>query len=228
MEISINQAFKLWDKYYVPITLRKHSLNVAKVVSFLTQKYLEKDLITKDDQIRIIISAILHDLMKPICKYVDFENAKILYNYTEDEIKFWNKLKEKYPDELHEDMAYEELKQDYPAIAKIIQKHGFLFDTEDKFLHDRLLAYSDLRADGNKILSIEKRVLNLHIRYKHLNKTIGDWLKVITQDEHLLKLEKEIFSKINIEPEDCDELNNVKLDKLFKDYNINKDQKVQG
>ncbi len=228
MKISINHAFELWDKYYLPEKLRSHSSNVAKVAVFITSKYLEKDLITKEQQLRIIISALLHDLMKPICKTVDFNKAKEIFNYSEEEIKFWQELKKKYSDLHHEEIVYIELKDDYPLIANIVKSHGFWTDTINADILNKLLAYSDLRANGNEILSIEKRILYLHIRYKELNETSEDWLNVISQDEILLKLEDEIFSKIDAKPEDCNKLNSIELNQLFKQHNINKIEEIEG
>ena len=50
----------------------------------------------------------------------------------------------------------------------------------------------------------------------------------INKDNKFLKLEKEIFSKIGAEPEDCNKLNNITLDELFKQHNIDKDQEIEG
>ncbi len=228
MKISINQAFKLWDKYYLPNSLRYHSTVVAKVVTFISQKYLEKDLLTKEEQVRIIISAILHDNLKPIDKYVDLDKAIHLFNYTEEQIEFWQKLKKKRPELTHEELAHSELKDDYPLIAEIIKSHGFWFDTKSGHLPSVILGYSDLRSGNNKVFCFEERLLDLQERYKNLDKEIMDWINSINKDNKFLKLEKEIFSKIGAEPEDCNKLNNITLDELFKQHNIDKDQEIEG
>ncbi len=228
MKISINKAFKLWDKYYLPEKIREHTLNVIKVVVFMSEQYLKKGLITNQEQMRMIIAAVMHDIMKPICNSGDFEKVKEKYKYTEDQIRFWRKLKIKYPDLNHEEMIYLELKEDYPSIAKLIRPHGFWFDITEPNIPTKLLAYSDLRANGSKVLSIEKRILNLHLAYKHLYTTYEDWLKVVDQDGKLLKLETQLFSKIDAEPEDCNKLNNITIEELFKQHNIDKDQEIEG
>ncbi len=229
MEISINHAFELWDKYYLPVTVKSHSISVIKVAIFLSQKYLEKDLITKEQQLRIIISAILHDLLKSIDIYkLDKKNYIKNYSPSESEIKFHENIIEKYKDFTHEDAVYEELKNDYPIIAKIIKSHKFFNVNNLKDLEEEIVYYADKRDDFGKITNVAERMIRAHLRYTHRSNRENNWEKVIKIDNDILDLEKELFSKVDAEPKDCNKLNNTELKQLFKDYNIDKDQNIEG
>lgn len=229
MEININDAFQMLDEYNVLVTVRKHSIAVTKVATFLSQKYLEKKLIRKQDQIRIIISAILHDLLKGIDIYT-YNKDKYVNDYSpsQQEINFQEEILKKYKDTEHEDAAYLELKDDYPKIAKIIKAHKFFDVDKLKDIDEKIVSYADKRNEFGLIMDVTRRLIRSHLRYTHSSYRINNWEKVIQTDNKILDLEKELFSKIDAKPKECNELNEIELDELLKKYNINKEQKIQG
>ena len=229
--ISINQALELQKKYFMPDIIKQHSINVTKVATFVSQKFVEKNLLDKELQLKIIISAILHDLTK-LTDLKDFEECFVKENGENSEaVKFWRTLKKKYVGIRHELSVYEELKENYPEIANIIKSHGyFANEVLDKIekIQEKLLYYGDLRDEFGKIVNLGNRLIISNKRYGYKNKTAEDWKKVIDFDNKALKFEEEIFSQINAIPEDCNKLNEIGLLDLLKKYNININQEIQG
>jgi HD superfamily phosphohydrolase YqeK len=223
MEISIRDAIKKLEDNYVPSIVQKHCRSVAKVATMISHEYEKNNLITKEDQIQIIISSILHDLMRPI-EFRDLDK----YVGTKEQKEFWNNKIELYENKNHEDAAYEELKDDYPEIANTIKKHAF-FDIDNlENLKQKIVYYADKRDEIGVLMNASDRMINAHLRHKYKCKTTENWVKVIETDKKILDLESEIFSKINIKPHECNELNDVSFKQLLIEYNIDMNYKVKG
>jgi len=225
MEISIKDALKLWDEYRMPTGVRDHSISVAKVSTLISEEYKEQHLISEEEQLRIIIAAILHDLMKTIdIKRFHDDPEKIVNN--KEDIEFWKTKAEQYKNTDHENAAFEELKDKYEEIAILILNHKFEHITKLNSIGQKIIYYSDKRDEFGEILNLGERLLRAAKRYSKLNDTVEKWVKAIEIDNMILDLEKEIFEKINIEPSECNKLNDIKFEDLLNKHNINIDKKV--
>jgi hypothetical protein len=219
--ITINKALNLLEKYYVPDIIKKHSINVTKVATFISQKYVEKGLIDKKSQLKIIIAAILHDLTK-VTEIKDFERLfdKDSENYVKA-ISFWTDFIKKYNKIDHENSACEEIKSYSNVVAEMIKNTKYANKLKDKSLDMNILTYSDLRDEMGEIVHLSQRLILSNKRYAHKNKTIEHWEKVMDFNIKQLEREKELFSKINVLPDECNKLNKIELLRLFNKYNIN-------
>jgi broad specificity phosphatase PhoE len=163
---------KLLDEFEIPINIREHIQLVTKISVFLA-----KELVKKGEKIDVNLTdaaASLHDL---------------------------DKLKSSLERNNHGDVAYEFLKQKGYAeeFADLIKYHrGELVYPRDMPWELKILRYADFRVLGNKVVSVDERMADLKVRYpwfaKHENSD-----PVTAQ---IKNIEVEIFSKLNIKPED--------------------------
>jgi hypothetical protein len=228
MNISINKSFEILDEYYFPDLIRTHCISVCKVATFLSQKYFEKELINRKTQMLIIISALLHDLTK-LTQVKDFETRyAVEHKDKPNEVNFWRELRKKHNSIKHEESAYLELKDKYPEIAKIIRAHLYFNVNNLNNISEKILYYADKRDDFGEIKNVTDRMTRSHLRYLHEINSREDWIKLINTDNKILDLEKELFLNINEFPEECNKLNKISLDDLFKQFNIDKELEVDG
>jgi hypothetical protein len=218
-KLSINKAFQMLENYHAPITLKNHINSVTKISTFISKKYFDKNLISKEDLYQIIISSLLHDLMK-LVETKDFEkrysNDKTFSNEAK---KFWLKKREQYKNICHEEAGYEELKNKNLEIAKIILSHRFRNIDNLKNIKEEILYYSDKLDEWGKIFPLGKRLIYAHLRYipKHGE---NNWVEVLKIDKKIFQLEEKIFEKINTKAYECEKLNDITLNELFKKLNI--------
>ena len=92
------------------------------------------------------------------------------------------------------------IKKKYPELAKAISKHKYMLVGQEegpKTWEEKILTYADKRVAHDKVVSLEQRKQDALARYKN-----HKYIKVEARDKELLELEKEIFDKIKIKPED--------------------------
>lgn len=196
---------KLWDEWRVPPIIKRHQKQVAKVAFFLAKNLKEKGIHV--DVGLAERSALLHDLARS----VNFENFN---DKTEDadDIEFWKQLKHKYPDTHHGDIAHEILKEQYPEVAEVIKSHttdNQAGDISNWTWEMKILTYADSRVMHDKIVSREERNKDCALRgknyYDQLKKETGiDYRQL--QITNIKKIENEIFSKLEITPEDVNKI----------------------
>ena len=202
---TIDQVHELWDEWHVPEIIRRHSKQVAKVAVFLAKKLKEKGIHV--DVGLAERSALLHDLARSA-------NFETFDGRTEDadDIEFWNQLKHKYPNTHHGDIADEILHEKYPEVAEIIKSHtteNQRGDISNWTWEMKLLTYADARVLHDKIVSREERDRDAAIRgksyYASLKKETGIDQRVQVLN-NLKKIEESIFSKLEINPEDVNQI----------------------
>ena len=196
----------LWDEYHVPENIREHSRQVAKVAVFLAKKLKEKGIHV--DVGLAERSALLHD----IARSANFENPEEHPQATKEDADFWIQLKHKYPDTHHGDIAADLLAEKYPEVADVIKAHTIENEFEgllESSWEAKLLVYADFRVLHDKIVSFEERTEDSIKRhgqfYEELQERTGkSYRKVI--EANVRKVEKEIFEKLDIGPEEVNRL----------------------
>jgi putative nucleotidyltransferase with HDIG domain len=193
---------QLWDKYHVPQNIREHCKSVRDVALLIAQKLKEKG---EDVNLELVeASALLHDLVRA----VNFKEPEKHPGAAKENIEFWKKMQEEYPDIDHADLAAEFLQKTYPELAKVIKSHGVMSKSQDVSAWSwemKILSYSDLRVVHDKITTVDERHRDLKERngdffHKLKEKTGTDYIELIfTQIE---RIEKQIFGIIDINPED--------------------------
>lgn len=192
----------LWDEYHVPQNVREHSQQVAKVAVLVAQKLKEKGIHV--DVGLVERAALLHDMTRA----ANFENFEMQTGASEGDIEFWKQLSHKYGNVHHGESAADLLKEKYPEVAEVIRAHTIEFETEnilDASWEMKILVYSDIRVVHDKILSMKERFEDSKKRHgnffdKLKEQTGIDYRELIMSN--LIKIEKQIFDIIDIEPED--------------------------
>jgi len=171
--ISRKECMKLWDKYKMPENVRAHSLIVNKIAVFLAEKLAEKG---EEVYIDLVDTAsLLHDIGK----------AREIEKKAES----------------HVAEGYEILqKENLISQAIICRKHGSLCaldpTSRPKTWEEKLIFYADKRVLHDKIVSIKERLKDANKRYPKYTKQERKAFEFVE------KVEKEIFDKIGIKPED--------------------------
>ena len=187
------QCLELFRTYNVPRHIFEHCLNVSKLTLFLAQKLKERGQNLNLELVHRI--ALLHDLFKVVA----IEELSSLFSYSEEEIKMWKTLRQKYPD-LHEcDVAYLVFKEEFPELALAI-KHASDPLKKDKSIEEDLAHYADWRVSNNQIVSLSDRLIYLKQRYPK-----GDqyWQQ---RSDVIFQIEKRLFSHLDFSPEQISQL----------------------
>ncbi|MBW2977356.1 HDIG domain-containing protein [Candidatus Woesearchaeota archaeon] len=108
-----------------------------------------------------------------------------------------DKLKTNQEPENHGKLAFELLRGDHPEVAELIPKHCFpyLLDNQLKTWEEKLLNYADMRVLHNELVTREERHEDAKRRYP--DETGG---RRDEAEKEASKIEKEIFTKINLKP----------------------------
>jgi len=159
--------------------MKKHSILVAKMAEALGRELIKSG--ERIDMNLLRASGLLHDIDKKLTLN-DGKN----HGFTSERI-----LSEK----------------GYPEVAKIVRKHRLETIFEDseglKTWEEKLVYYADKRANDYKIVSIAERYDYLIKRY---GITEEKRRSILSTKPAVERLEGEIFSRINIKP---DELNKI-------------------
>jgi len=185
------ECFNLMDKYRVPIGVRKHCLVVNKVAVFLAKKLRAAGV---DIDVNVVDAAsMLHDLLRMV-NFQSFEGA------VREDREVWDELKELYGFMDHADATHQVLKDIYPRIAQTIKMHGVhaVMEGKPKTWEDKVLAYADRRVMHTRVVSVDVRYEDLQFRHADFFEKFGMDPKV--EKKKILKLEKEIFEHLKIEP----------------------------
>jgi hypothetical protein len=192
---------EIYTEYKIMPNLQEHMLRVAAVASIICDNFDE--FLPKND---IITACLLHD-MGNIIK----SNLEILPEFLEPEGRdYWQKVKNEYIGKYGEDehKATLEIMRELGAPSEIIElvdKIGFSLLCEhrdaDNLIH-KIISYSDGRVDPYGIVSYDERMEEAKKRYqnnKDNKRTEEERLKSVACGE---EIEKQIFSKCKIKPED--------------------------
>lgn len=195
------QCLNYFDEFKVPFNIKNHCLRVRDVAVFLAERLQEKGVAVNVEFVHRI--AILHDLFKVVV--IDQLEPNEFYNvqYSEEEIKMWKKLREKYPN-MHEcDAAYLFFKDEFPELAQSLKDVSSHFK-ENKIIEEDLAYYADWRIFNDKIVSLSERLENLKKRYPAEESYWEGRARLIR------KKEEQLFSLLNFFPKELDKSINIK------------------
>lgn len=175
--MQIKNAFKLLEEFEIPSNIVSHVTQVAKVAKLISDHYINKGF--NIDVNSLICAAIVHDLYK---------------------LKARNS---------HSNEAYQYLKdKNEDKIALMVYKHdmeAIIDDSMQPFtLEEQILNYADKRVKHDEIVSLKERLADMKVRYNSGNEVTPWETKVYSA---YYKLEKELFTPIDISPTDIKEEN---------------------
>ncbi len=193
------QCLRYFEEYKVPHNIKEHCLKVREVAVFLAKKLQEKGVDVNVELVDRI--SLLHDIFKVVVIEDLEKNEFYNYTYSDEEVKMWEMLRQKYFG-MHEcDVAHIIFKDDFPELANSLKFVSKTFKG-DKLIEERISHYADWRVCNNSVITLQERLENLKLRYKKEGEV---WEKLA---EFILVEENKLFSNLDFSPE---ELKNMEI-----------------
>ena len=167
--LSRNDCLKLLDKYGIEGNVLEHSLKVEEVAIFLAKRFKEKNV---DVNLELVSrGALLHDIGKVVADHTKMN---------------------------HIDAGTIILRgEGFYDLAEICRTHAISFFIDKNFLlvslEQKIVNYADKRVLGDKLVSLNERLVYLKKRY------ISDEQTFLEIKKNLEFLEKEIFDVLKID-----------------------------
>ncbi|MBI5413160.1 HD domain-containing protein [Candidatus Peregrinibacteria bacterium] len=183
---------KLYREFHTPPHVRAHCKAVADFAVDLGKKFIAAG--QRIDLKMLRNAALVHDLLR-VVDFRHFEPRKWEYKVSDEDIKCWERLREKYKGMHHGDATAEILeKRGYGDMAQVVRRHKFIqvdegFDTWE----EKILYYADKRVKHDKVVTLEERLRDGKIRNVPEGRD-GEHEKRL--DRKNFELEKEIFDAI--------------------------------
>ena len=171
---TIDQCFELMERYGMLENIKAHSIMVEKVANIIAREIMKTG--ADISMSMITAGALMHDIGKTPCL-----NTRADHAAKGSEICMLNHLEE---------------------IAEIVKEHVIIegFDPEGEVNEKEIIYYADKRINHDKLVSLEKRLDYLLIRYARGNKRIEGLI-----EENFIqcrRVEKKIFNLLSFRPED--------------------------
>ena len=191
----------IYDEYKIMPRLRDHMLRVAAVAKIICKNF--EGTLSEED---IVTTCLLHD-MGNILKF----QLDLLPGFTDPEgLVYWEGVKEEYKRKYGEDehlatiQIAKELKVS-DRILELINAISFVGSSETAAGADfgsKIVEYCDSRVTPFGITSLEGRLMDLRKRYGHKG---GDTPQRRAYESAVRLIEKQIFEKCTIKPEDIND-----------------------
>ena len=196
------ESLALLRQYHVPPHIVRHSLAAAKLAVFLAQRLSDKGVTVDIDLVER--ACLLHDIMR-VCDFAEADYQQFERGLAEKEKAKWRKLRARYETTLHEEAAYDILKEKYPRLAVVIRKHKYASLLDDRSgpntWEEKLVYYADKRVMHERIVPLEERLREGHKRNVHLHGSPAQSKATIAKvDPLIFRPEEEIFKKIGLDP----------------------------
>ena len=190
------QCLRMLKEHRVPSHIVRHSLTVAKLAIFLAERLKEKGVPV--DVALVDRACLLHDIFR-ICDFKQSDDGKAEQNTT------WKSKAKRQQIKSHEDAAYDLLKEKYPVLALTVKKHRYsaLLDEKERphTCEEKLVYYADKKVMHDRIVPLKQRLEEAHKRNAPRPKAQGG-INPAKIDRLIYKLEEEIFSKIELNPDE--------------------------
>lgn len=181
MKLDLNWAYKLLESEEVPAHIIRHSEKVA-LIALCLGCHLNASGENLDLKI-LTLGALLHDVKK-------FSSLRTGENHALAGYKLLQEL-------------------GYPRIGEIIYSHIFLKAPRpgSPITEEEIVFYADKRVKHDEIVSLKERFKDLRVRY---GRTLKALIRMALLEEMTHLLEKRIFKKLPIHPQDLLKLNQVR------------------
>ena len=194
---------KYWDDFACPMHVRAHQKQVAKVGVQISQALLDANILVDINMVNT--ACLLHDMAR-VCDFKKLERESFPETITDDKWAKWLALREQFKGMNHGDIACGALLEDnYNKTAQLIRLHmstSILSEPEKfSFLEIALVYYADKRVKHEEIVDLAERFRDGRERYG--NDDNAEQKKLYENVESAtFDLEKQLFSLIEIKPED--------------------------
>jgi HD superfamily phosphodiesterase len=210
---------EIYSEYKIQRTLENHMLRVAAVASIICDNYSES--LPKED---IILACLLHDMGNIIKFQLDYFPE---FNKPEG-LEYWQKVQDEYIRKYGKDehsatiQIMEELNLPKSIIFIVEQISPLLVcahrDSND--INAKIVIYADNRVDPHGVVSYDERMNEGAKRYKNRKGILSDdeRKKMIACGK---EIEKQIFSKCKIKPEDINDETTKPIISGLRDFMLN-------
>lgn len=199
---SREECRQYFDEFRIPDNILKHCEMVNEVAVFLAKKlneageHVNVDLVDR--------ASLLHDIFKVVELTESFDVA--LNRPSEEQLSKWRELEIQINADNHEHAAEIYFGQKYPEMARVIAQHRYkaILDPGLDGWEEKIVYYADKLVAHDKVVSLKDRFEEGHKRY-------GVWppsKEIQDIDDAVFALEKDIFNKLDITPEEVGELIN--------------------
>jgi HD domain len=207
---------EIYTEYKIMPSLQMHMLRVAAVASLICDNFEES--LDKED---VIAACLLHDMGNII---------KFKFNVPEflapEGLEYWEKVQKEFRNKYNTDspsVATNEIVKEIGVSDKVfncINTISFLGAKENVETNDfnrKISAYSDDRVTPYGVVSLEERLADLRNRYDYRG---GDTPERRNFEESIRQVEKQIFVKCKIKPEDITDEAVAPIIEKLKDFVI--------
>ncbi|MBI2102482.1 hypothetical protein HYT55_01475 [Candidatus Woesearchaeota archaeon] len=156
------ESLQYFEDYKVPGNIKAHCQRVRDVSRFLAEELYKKGI-----AVNVLFAdrlGLFHDLFKVAALAELKPNKFHNYQFSEDEIKMREILRERYPQMYEGEIAYLVFRDIYPELAislkRVSNPRETDFSWEEKIVH-----YADWRVFQDRIVSMKERVAYLRERY---------------------------------------------------------------
>ena len=196
--------------------LQEHMLRVAAVAALICDNFYES--LPKDE---IITACLLHDMgniikfkLESFPEFLEPEGLSYWQNVQDEYIKKYGKDEYRAHDEIIKEIGVNK------RVVELIQSISFLGAPKiaaGKDFSKKITQYCDGRVDPFGVVSLEQRFSDLRKRYAHH----GENTPERNAFENALKeIEKQIFAKCSIKPEDINEKTTAPVISALKNFVI--------
>ena len=199
-EDSVEGYYEEWS---TPMHVREHCKQVANVAMQIANAFISAGEVLNINLINT--AALLHDVSR-LCDFKTFEKSQFNEPITERKWAKWKSLRNLYKSVHHADISSDFFKDlGFVKTAEVIRTHKSAIITEEPealdTLEKKIVFYADKRCKHNEIVDLTERFRDGAERYAQFNDTKK---KKLFQEVEMLtfNLEKELFSLIDIGPED--------------------------
>ncbi len=213
--------FDIYEKYQNMPQQAEHHFKVAAVAGIILDNLTPA--FSQPEKEEIITACLLHDLGN-IVKF-DFRYSLFPEIVAEKGLAFWEKVKEsikiKYGFTSH--AATHSMLMELGVgerILELVDAVGFdeaKDNAESQDFGKKICAYSDMRVLPRGVGSLEERIVDLRIRYKN-HKEGASNREVF--EEALREIEKQIFARCKIKPEEITEESIKSLADILRKLNL--------
>lgn len=175
---SVEDCYKLMDKYNMLDNIKAHSVIVEKVAIIIAKGLVEAGANLSLE--KVTAGALMHDIGKTLCLNTNINHAP---------------------------KGKEICKQNgFDEIADIVDEHITLhnYEKNSPIQEKEIIYYSDKRVNHDSVVSLDERLDYLLGRYAFKNEEIANAIKI--NIEMCREVEKKLFSSLKFNPDELADL----------------------
>ena len=215
---------ELYEKYRIMPQLAEHQFKVAGVAKLVCDN-LEQDL----DRDNIVEACLLHDIGNIIKFDLSVTDKLLPGRFSPEDLAVWQGVKDEFVSKYGKDEHHATIRiireigvsQRVVELVDCIGFHNGKSNAESRDWGKEICAYSDMRVGPGGVISLEQRFQDLRVRYDHKHRLMGGNEDLRLEFEAgLRQIEKQLFEKCRIKPEEITEEKVLAKTESLKNFEI--------